>query len=165
MITACGQQSPTHTKAPPVKMRWETHMSRTEQNYAPTPEHAAHAPALPWHGARPHENRQNAAHAVSMYGIVPARRACPWIPYGPSEQSRRAPQLGQRSWQARMSIIICPHMGHSFLLPAAIHQTPGIRLILLIPAGTAPAAMGRFWCRCGQPPSGRRRPADCPPRR
>ena len=39
-----------------------------------------------------------------------------------------------------MSIIMCPHMGHSFLLPAAIHQTPGNRFILLILAGTVPAA-------------------------
>ena len=38
------------------------------------------------------------------YGIAPARR---WILYGPSEQSRWAPQLGQRSWHACMSIIIC----------------------------------------------------------
>ena len=45
--------------------------------------------------------------------------------YGPSEQSKWAPQLGQRSWHACMSIIICPHMGHSFLLPAAIHHAPG----------------------------------------
>ena len=56
------------------------------------------------------------------YGIAPARR---WILYGPSEQSRWAPQLGQRSWHACMSIIACPHMGHSFLLPAAIHHAPG----------------------------------------
>ena len=60
-----------------------------------------------------------------MHGIAPARRARPWIHYGPSEQSRWAPQLGQRSWHACMSIIICPHMGHSFFLPAAIHHTPG----------------------------------------
>ena len=60
-----------------------------------------------------------------MHGIASARRARPWILYGPSEQSRWAPQLGQRSWQACMSIIICPHMGHSFFLPAAIHRAPG----------------------------------------
>ena len=64
-------------------------------------------------------------HAVSTYGIAPARLARPWIPYGPSEQSRWAPQLGQRSWHACMSIIACPHMGHSFFLPAAIHHAPG----------------------------------------
>ena len=45
------------------------------------------------------------------YGIAPARR---WILYGPSEQSRWAPQLGQRSWHACMSIIWCPHMGTPF---------------------------------------------------
>ena len=45
--------------------------------------------------------------------------------YRSSEQSRWAPQLGQRSWQACMSIIACPHMGHSFLLSAGIHDTPG----------------------------------------
>ena len=39
-----------------------------------------------------------------------------------------------------MSIIVYPHMGHSFLLSAAIHQTPGIRFILLILEGTAPVA-------------------------
>ena len=33
--------------------------------------------------------------------------------------------MGQRSWHACMSIIACPHMGHSFLLPAAIHHAPG----------------------------------------
>ena len=60
-----------------------------------------------------------------MHGIAPARRARPWILYGPSEQSRWAPQLGQRSWHACMSIIACPHMGHSFFLPAAIHHAPG----------------------------------------
>ena len=38
---------------------------------------------------------------------------------------RWAPQLGQRSWQACMSIIVCPHMGHSFFLPTAIHHAPG----------------------------------------
>ena len=60
-----------------------------------------------------------------MHGIASARRARPWILYGPSEQSRWAPQLGQRSWQACMSIIWHPHMGHSFFLPAAIHHAPG----------------------------------------
>ena len=74
-------------------------------------------------------------HAASAYGIAPARLARPWILYRPSEQSRWAPQLGQRSWQACMSIIACPHMGHSFLLPADIHQAPRNRLILLILAG------------------------------
>ena len=64
-------------------------------------------------------------YAASMHGIAPARRAYTWIPYGPSEQSRRAPQLGQRSWQARMSIIACPHMGHSFFLPVVIYHAPG----------------------------------------
>ena len=64
-------------------------------------------------------------HAASMHGIAPPRRARPWIPYWTSEQSRRAPQLGQRSWQACMSIIMCPHMGHSFFLLAGIHHTPG----------------------------------------
>ena len=62
---------------------------------------------------------------VPMHGIASARRARPWILYGPSEQSRWAPQLGQRSWQACMSIIWHPHMGHSFFLPAGIHHTPG----------------------------------------
>ena len=61
-------------------------------------------------------------HAASMHDIAPARRACLWFLYGPSEQSRWAPQLGQRSWQACMSIIWHPHMGHSFFLPAAIHH-------------------------------------------
>ena len=61
-------------------------------------------------------------HAASMHGIALARRARPWILYGPSEQSRWAPQLGQRSWQACMSIIWHPHMRHSFFLPAAIHH-------------------------------------------
>ena len=64
-------------------------------------------------------------HATSMHGIALARRARPWILYGPSEQSRWAPQLGQRSWQACMSIIVCPHMGHSFFLPAVIYHAPG----------------------------------------
>ena len=64
-------------------------------------------------------------HAASTYGIAPARHARPWIPYGPSEQSRWAPQLGQGSWQACMSIIVCPHMGHSLLLPVAIHHAQG----------------------------------------
>ena len=88
-----------------------------------------------------HEKLPKHTHAASTYGIAPARRARPWIPYGPSEQSRRAPQLGQRSWQACMSIIVCPHMWHSFFLPADIHQTPGNRLILLILADTALAAI------------------------
>ena len=106
-------------------------------------------------------------HAASMHGIALARRARTWILYGPSEQSRWAPQLGQRSWQACMSIIVCPHMGHSFFLPAVIYHAPGsasyyscwqarllrqllsglrsftcsrIRFILLMLAGTAPAA-------------------------
>ena len=61
-------------------------------------------------------------HATSMHSIAPARRACPWILYGSSEQSRWAPQLGQRSWQACMSIIWHPHMRHSFFLPAAIRH-------------------------------------------
>ena len=65
------------------------------------------------------------AETLPMHGIAPARRARPWILYGPSEQSRWAPQLGQRSWQACMSIIWHPHMGHSFFLPAAIHRAPG----------------------------------------
>ena len=95
--------------------------------------------------------------AASMHGIAPARRARPWIPYGPSEQSRWAPQLGQRSWQVCMSIIACPHMGHSFLLPADIHQTPRNRLILLILAGTVPVATAiRLRARLRQ---GRRLPA------
>ena len=64
-------------------------------------------------------------HAASTHGIAPTRRARLWIPYGPSEQSRRAPQLGQRSWHACMSIIVCPHMGHSFFLSAAIHHAQG----------------------------------------
>ena len=34
-----------------------------------------------------------------------------------------------------MSIIACPHMGHSFLLLADIHQMPGNHFILLILAG------------------------------
>ena len=72
-----------------------------------------------------HEKLPKHIHAASTYGIAPARLARPWIPYGPSEQSRRAPQLGQRSWQACMSIIVCPHMGHSFFLPTAIHHAPG----------------------------------------
>ena len=64
-------------------------------------------------------------HAASTYDIAPARLARPWILYGPSEQSRWAPQLGQRSWHACMSIIVCPHMGHSFFLPATIHHAQG----------------------------------------
>ena len=64
-------------------------------------------------------------HAASTHGIAPARRARLWIPYGPSEQSRWAPQLGQRSWHACMSIIVCPHMGHSFFLSAVIHHAQG----------------------------------------
>ena len=72
-----------------------------------------------------HEKLPKHTHAASTYGIAPARRARPWILYGTSEQSRWAPQLGQRSWHACMSIIMCPHMGHSFLLPAAIHYAQG----------------------------------------
>ena len=53
---------------------------------------------------------------VPMHGIASARRARPWIPYGPSERSGRAPQSGQRSWQACMSVITCPHTGH-LLIP------------------------------------------------
>ena len=64
-------------------------------------------------------------HAASTYGIAPARLTRPWILYGTSEQSRWAPQLGQRLWHACMSIIVCPHMGHSFFLPAAIHHAQG----------------------------------------
>ena len=71
-----------------------------------------------------HEKLPKHTHAASTYGTAPARRTRPWIPYGPSEQSRWAPQLGQRSWQACMSIIVCPHMGHSFFLPTAIHHMP-----------------------------------------
>ena len=70
----------------------------------------------------PHEKLPKRPHAASAYGVALERR---WIPYGPSEQSKWAPQLGQRSWQACMSIIWHPHMGHSFLLPAAIHHAPG----------------------------------------
>ena len=69
-----------------------------------------------------HEKLPKHTHAASTYGIAPARLARPWILYGTSEQSRWAPQLGQRSWHACMSIIVCPHMGHSFFLPAAIHH-------------------------------------------
>ena len=64
-----------------------------------------------------------------MHGIAPARHARPWIPYGPSERSGRAPQSGQGS-------------AHGALLFLASSHPPcaGIRSILLMPAGTVPAA-------------------------
>ena len=62
------------------------------------------------------------SHRRSRSLVFNSTRAHTWILYGPSEQSRWAPQLGQRSWQACMSIIVCPHMGHSFFLPTAIHH-------------------------------------------
>ena len=64
----------------------------------------------------PTGNRRNSLRAAPTYGIAPARRARPWIPYGPSERSGRAPQSGQGSWQACMSVITRPHMGHLLIL-------------------------------------------------
>ena len=66
----------------------------------------------------PTGNRRNSLRAAPTYGIAPARRARPWIPYGPPGRSGRAPQSGQRSWQACMSVIIRPHTGH-LLIPTA----------------------------------------------
>ena len=91
------------------------------------------APAPFWHGAHPHEKPLKRPHAWH----------CPGAPLDPL----RAVGAVQEGAAVGAEVVAGPyadhHMsthGHLFILPAAIHQTLGIRLILLIPAGTAPAA-------------------------
>ena len=75
-----------------------------------------------------------------MHGIAPARCACPWILYGTSKQSRVGAAV-------EAEVVAGPYVdhrvpAHGTLLFLACSHPPcsGIRFILLILAGTAPAA-------------------------
>ena len=76
------------------------------------------APAPLLHGAHPHEKPLKRPHAWHCLGT-------PLDPLRVVGAVQVGAAVGQRSWQACMSIIMCPHMGHSFFLPTTIHHAPG----------------------------------------
>ena len=149
-----------------------------------TPESAVAAPlqAIGMHGVPVTALPSGGLHPACAYRRVPSREAaethpcrihvwhCPGAPRTSLDSLRAvgAVQAGAAVGTEVVAGLYVDHCvsAHGALLFLANSHPPcaGIRFILLILAGMAPPAMGRFWCRCGQPPSGRRWPAGCPPR-